>query len=78
MAGLHRTSISARRRRRQAAPLIAWRVWTRPAIMRINVLQLDPSVMGPPIVWLASPKAAGVRGRRIVANEFGAAAEPAP
>lgn len=38
---------------------------------------LDPSVMGPPIVWLASPEAAGVHGRRIVANEFSPAAEPA-
>jgi gluconate 5-dehydrogenase len=33
---------------------------------------LDPAVMGPPIVWLASPQAAGVHGRRIVANEFDA------
>lgn len=31
---------------------------------------LDPSVMGPPIVWLASAQAAGVHGRRIVATEF--------
>jgi len=31
---------------------------------------LDPSVMGPPIVWLASDQAAGVHDRRIVANEF--------
>jgi gluconate 5-dehydrogenase len=31
---------------------------------------LDPSVMGPPIVWLASDEAAGVHDRRIVANEF--------
>lgn len=35
---------------------------------------LEPSVMGPPIVWLASPHAAGVHGRRIVATDF----EPAP
>jgi NAD(P)-dependent dehydrogenase (short-subunit alcohol dehydrogenase family) len=33
---------------------------------------LDPSVMGPPIVWLASPGAAGVHDRRIVATEFSA------
>jgi len=32
---------------------------------------LQPSVMGPPIVWLASPEAAGVHGARIVAAEFG-------
>lgn len=31
---------------------------------------LDPAVMGPPIVWLASAGAAGVHGRRIVATEF--------
>jgi NAD(P)-dependent dehydrogenase (short-subunit alcohol dehydrogenase family) len=31
---------------------------------------LDPTVMGPPIVWLASDRAAGVHDRRIVATEF--------
>lgn len=31
---------------------------------------LPPSVMGPPIVWLASPEAAGVHGERIVAADF--------
>jgi len=31
---------------------------------------LDPSVMGPPIVWLASPDAAGVHDQRIVARDF--------
>jgi NAD(P)-dependent dehydrogenase (short-subunit alcohol dehydrogenase family) len=31
---------------------------------------LDPSVMGPPIVWLASREAAGVHGERIVATEW--------
>jgi gluconate 5-dehydrogenase len=31
---------------------------------------LDPAVMGPPIVWLASDQAAGVHDRRIVAAEF--------
>jgi NAD(P)-dependent dehydrogenase (short-subunit alcohol dehydrogenase family) len=31
---------------------------------------LDPAIMGPPIVWLASPEAAGVTGRRIVAKDF--------
>jgi gluconate 5-dehydrogenase len=33
---------------------------------------LDPAVMGPPIVWLASPEAAGVHDRRIDATEFAA------
>jgi len=33
---------------------------------------LDPAIMGPPIVWLASPRAAGVHDRRIVAAEFSA------
>ena len=31
---------------------------------------LDPAIMGPPIVWLASPAAAGVHDQRIVAAEF--------
>jgi NAD(P)-dependent dehydrogenase (short-subunit alcohol dehydrogenase family) len=31
---------------------------------------LDPSIMGPPIVWLASEAAAGVHGERIVATKF--------
>jgi len=30
----------------------------------------DPAVMGPPIVWLASPAADGVHDERIVATEF--------
>jgi gluconate 5-dehydrogenase len=32
---------------------------------------LDPGIMGPPIVWLASAEAAGVHDERIVATEFG-------
>jgi NAD(P)-dependent dehydrogenase (short-subunit alcohol dehydrogenase family) len=31
---------------------------------------LDPAIMGPPIVWLASPDAVGLQGERIVATEF--------
>jgi NAD(P)-dependent dehydrogenase (short-subunit alcohol dehydrogenase family) len=31
---------------------------------------LDPEIMGPPIVWLASSAAAGVNDERIVATEF--------
>jgi NAD(P)-dependent dehydrogenase (short-subunit alcohol dehydrogenase family) len=31
---------------------------------------LQPEIMGPPVVWLCSPQAAGVRGERIVAAEF--------
>jgi gluconate 5-dehydrogenase len=31
---------------------------------------LDPAVMGPPIVWLASAEAAGVHDERVVATEF--------
>jgi NAD(P)-dependent dehydrogenase (short-subunit alcohol dehydrogenase family) len=31
---------------------------------------LSPDVMGPPIVWLASPEAAGVHDARIVASEW--------
>lgn len=37
---------------------------------------LDPAVMGPPIVWLASDQAASVHDRRIVASEFDAASSP--
>jgi gluconate 5-dehydrogenase len=36
--------------------------------MRANLL--DPAIMGPPIVWLASPDAAGVHDERIVARDF--------
>jgi len=32
---------------------------------------LEPAVMGPPIVWLASDEAAGVHDERIIATEFG-------
>jgi gluconate 5-dehydrogenase len=31
---------------------------------------LDPALMGPPIVWLASEEATGVHDQRIVATEF--------
>ena len=31
---------------------------------------LQPEIMGPPVVWLCSPQAAGVTGERIVAAEF--------
>ena len=31
---------------------------------------LDPAIMGPPIVWLASAAAAGVHDERIVARDF--------
>jgi gluconate 5-dehydrogenase len=43
-----------------------------PADVRARLL--DPAVMGPPIVWLASDEAAGVHDQRIVANEFDATA----
>jgi gluconate 5-dehydrogenase len=39
-----------------------------PDELRANLL--DPAIMGPPIVWLASPDAAGVHGERIVARDF--------
>jgi gluconate 5-dehydrogenase len=31
---------------------------------------LDPAIMGPPIVWLASPEADGVHDERVIAAEF--------
>jgi len=42
-----------------------------PAEVRARLL--DPAVMGPPIVWLASEQAAGLHDLRIVANDFDAA-----
>ncbi len=39
-----------------------------PAELRDRLL--DPAIMGPPIVWLASEAAAGVHDQRIVATEF--------
>lgn len=39
-----------------------------PAEMRTRLL--DPAIMGPPIVWLASNDATGVHDQRIVATEF--------
>jgi gluconate 5-dehydrogenase len=36
----------------------------------IRARLLDPSLMGPPIVWLASPEAVGVHDERIVARDF--------
>ena len=42
-----------------------------PAEVRSGLL--DPAVMGPPIVWLASDQATGVHDQRIVATDFGAA-----
>jgi hypothetical protein len=37
-----------------------------------GLLAIDPAVMGPPIVWLASAAASGVHDERIVATEFDA------
>lgn len=36
----------------------------------IRARLLDPGVMGPPIVWLASEEASGLHGERIVATDF--------
>lgn len=41
-----------------------------PDELRANLL--DPAIMGPPIVWLASPDAAAVHDERIVARHFAA------
>jgi NAD(P)-dependent dehydrogenase (short-subunit alcohol dehydrogenase family) len=41
-----------------------------PAELRASLL--DPAIMGPPIVWLASAGAAGVHDERIVARDFDA------
>lgn len=39
-----------------------------PAELRANLL--DPTIMGPPIVWLSSPAAVGIHDERIVASDF--------
>ena len=39
-----------------------------PADLRERLL--DPEIMGPPIVWLCSDQASGIRDQRIVATEF--------
>jgi gluconate 5-dehydrogenase len=39
-----------------------------PAHVRARLL--DPAIMGPPVVWLASPDARGVHDQRIVGAEF--------
>jgi NAD(P)-dependent dehydrogenase (short-subunit alcohol dehydrogenase family) len=36
----------------------------------MRALLLDPVIMGPPIVWLASQEAAGIHDQRIVAKDF--------
>ncbi len=54
------------------APGPGWSPMMSPPKFRPRLL--DPAVMGPPIVWLASDRAAGVHDRRIVATEFDAAA----
>jgi NAD(P)-dependent dehydrogenase (short-subunit alcohol dehydrogenase family) len=36
----------------------------------VQAALLDPVVMGPPIIWLASDQASGVHDQRIVASEF--------
>jgi NAD(P)-dependent dehydrogenase (short-subunit alcohol dehydrogenase family) len=41
-----------------------------PAEVRAHLL--DPAIIGPPIVWLASEEAAGVHDQRIVATQFDA------
>jgi NAD(P)-dependent dehydrogenase (short-subunit alcohol dehydrogenase family) len=41
---------------------------TRRGFIPANLL--DPAIVGPPIVWLASPEAAGVHDERIVARDF--------
>jgi hypothetical protein len=35
----------------------------------------DATIMGPPIVWLASSRSAGLHDQRIVASEFAEAAQ---
>ena len=37
-----------------------------------QVTWLDPAIMGPPVVWLASPASDGLTDQRIIATEFAA------
>jgi hypothetical protein len=39
-------------------------------LSRLGPKLLDPSIMGPPIVWLASEQAAHVHDQRILATTF--------
>ena len=39
-----------------------------PDAMRTGLL--DPAIMGPPVVWLASKEASEVHDQRVVATEF--------
>jgi NAD(P)-dependent dehydrogenase (short-subunit alcohol dehydrogenase family) len=39
-----------------------------PEEMRTSLL--DPAIMGPPVVWLASEEASEVHDQRVVATEF--------
>ena len=38
----------------------------------VQATWLDPAIMGPPVVWLASPAADGITDQRIIATEFAA------
>ena len=44
-----------------------------PAPDDLDGIRVLVTIMGPPIVWLASDRATGVHDRRIVATEFDAA-----
>ena len=36
----------------------------------VNILLIDPAVMGPPSVFLASDAAYGINGQRVIAKEW--------
>ena len=38
----------------------------------VQAAWLDPAIMGPPVVWLASPASDGITDQRIIATEFAA------
>ena len=38
----------------------------------VRAAWLDPAIMGPPVVWLASPASDGITDQRIIATEFAA------
>ena len=38
----------------------------------VQATWLDPAIMGPPVVWLASPASDGITDQRIIATEFAA------
>ena len=50
----------------------AWGMTPHDAPEEVRATWLDPAIMGPPVVWLASRASDGHTDQRIVATEFAA------